>query len=40
MFMLSNPHFRAGHWLKIHPFRDEAVKAHFKEGYLKAGIPE
>ena len=40
MFMLSNPHFKAGHWLRIHPFRDEAVKAHFREGYLKAGLPE
>ena len=40
MFMLSNPHFTIGHWLGTHPFRDEAVKAQFSEGYLKAGLPQ
>jgi TolB-like protein len=40
MFMLSNPHFTAGNWLRFHPFRDEAMKRHFREGYLMAGLPE
>ena len=40
MFMLSNPHFTTGHWLRVHPFRDEALRLHFREGYLKAGLPE
>lgn len=40
MFMLSNPHFTVSHWIRSMPLRDEAVKAHFSEGYLKAGLPE
>lgn len=40
MFMLSNPHFTTSHWLRTQPLRDEGVKAHFREGYLKAGLPE
>jgi TolB-like protein/class 3 adenylate cyclase/Tfp pilus assembly protein PilF len=40
MFMLSNPHFTTNHWLRTQPLRDEGVKAHFREGYLKAGLPE
>jgi tetratricopeptide (TPR) repeat protein len=40
MFMLSNPHFTIGHWASTQPFRDEAMRAHFIDGYLKAGLPE
>lgn len=40
MFMLSNPHFTIGHWVRTMPLRDDAVEAHFREGYRKAGLPE
>jgi tetratricopeptide (TPR) repeat protein len=40
MFLLSNPHFTIGHWASTQPFRDEATRAHFVEGYRKAGLPE
>jgi TolB-like protein len=40
MFMVSNPHFTISHWASTQPFRDEATRAHFIDGYLKAGLPE
>lgn len=40
MFMVSNPHFTISHWASTQPFRDEAMRAHFIDGYLKAGLPE
>jgi TolB-like protein len=40
MFMVSNPHFTISHWASTQPFRDEAMRAHFVDGYLKAGLPE
>jgi hypothetical protein len=40
MFMLSNPHFRVQHWVDMAPARDEAVRRHLAEGYLKAGLPD
>jgi TolB-like protein/cytochrome c-type biogenesis protein CcmH/NrfG len=39
-FMLKNPHFTVSYWASAHPFRDEAARQHFVEGYLKAGLPE
>jgi hypothetical protein len=39
LFMASNPHFTIGKWIATQPFRDDAVRAHFIEGYSKAGLP-
>jgi hypothetical protein len=39
-FMRSNPRFAVSYWAKTQPFRDEAARQHFVEGYLKAGLPE
>jgi hypothetical protein len=39
-FMLANPHFSVSYWSSTQPFRDEAARQHFVEGYLKAGLPE
>jgi tetratricopeptide (TPR) repeat protein len=40
LFMVSNPHFTIGYWAATQPFRDEAIREHFVEGYRKAGLPE
>lgn len=39
LFMASNPHFTIGKWIATQPFRDEAIRALFIEGYGKAGLP-
>ena len=38
--MMSNPHFRISYWAETQPFRDEALRAHFVDGYRKAGLPD
>jgi TolB-like protein/Tfp pilus assembly protein PilF len=40
LFLVSNPHFSISRWVSAHPFRDDAVAAHFIEGYRKAGLPD
>ncbi|WP_114189308.1 adenylate/guanylate cyclase domain-containing protein [Microvirga aerophila] len=40
LFMVSNPHFTIGYWAATQPFRDEAIREHFVDGYRKAGLPE
>ena len=40
MFMTSNPNFTIRHWASSQPFRDEAVRQLFIDGYRKAGLPE
>lgn len=40
LFMASNPHFTISRWAAAQPFRDDAIRAHFIEGYRKAGLPE
>ena len=40
MFMVNTPHFTIGHWAANQPFRDEATRQHFVEGYRMAGLPE
>jgi len=39
-FMISNPHFTISHWVLTQPFRDEAMREHFVDGFRKAGLPE
>lgn len=38
-FLAEFPHFDAGEWGKTQPFRHDADRQHFIEGYLKAGLP-
>ncbi|HEV8390260.1 MAG TPA: adenylate/guanylate cyclase domain-containing protein [Dongiaceae bacterium] len=40
LFLVTNPHFTISHWADYKGFGDEAVRAHFVEGYRKAGLPE
>jgi TolB-like protein/class 3 adenylate cyclase len=40
LFMASNPLFTTSHWALTQPFRDEAMRRHFVDGYRKAGLPE
>jgi tetratricopeptide (TPR) repeat protein len=40
LFMMSNPHFTIGKWSASQPFRDEAAREHFIDGYRKAGLPD
>lgn len=40
LFMVSNPRFTISHWAAAQPFRDEATRDHFVDGYRKAGLPE
>ena len=40
LFMASNPHFTIGHWAASQPFRDQATRDHFIDGYRKAGLPD
>jgi hypothetical protein len=39
-FLLEFPHFSAQHWGNTQPFRNDADRQHFIDGYLKAGLPE
>jgi hypothetical protein len=38
--MVGNPLFTIGRWAESQPFRDEATRQHFIDGYRKAGLPE
>jgi TolB-like protein len=38
-FISVYPGFTASSWGSVHPFRETADRAHFMEGYLKAGLP-
>jgi tetratricopeptide (TPR) repeat protein len=40
LFMIGNPKFTIGYWVGTQPFRDEAARQHFIEGYREAGLPE
>lgn len=40
LFLAGNPHFSTGHWAATEPFRDEATREHFIDGYRKAGFPD
>ncbi|SDP80997.1 TolB amino-terminal domain-containing protein [Phyllobacterium sp. YR620] len=40
LFLVANPHFTTSRWAATEPFRDDATRAHFVDGYLKAGLPE
>ena len=40
LFLVANPHFSIGHFVASEPFRDEAMRAHFVDGFRKAGFPE
>jgi TolB-like protein/class 3 adenylate cyclase len=39
-FLATHPQFSARHWAQTQPFRREADRQHFIDGYLKAGLPE
>jgi TolB-like protein len=39
-FMFEFPHFSARQWGTTQPFRNDADRQHFIDGYLKAGLPE
>lgn len=40
LFLVGNPHFTIRHWSAQEPFRDAATRAHFVDGFRKAGLPE
>jgi TolB-like protein/class 3 adenylate cyclase/Flp pilus assembly protein TadD len=40
MFMANNQYFTIKNWVEAQPFRDEAARQHFIDGYRKAGLPE
>lgn len=40
LFLVANPGFTIRHWAATEPFRDDAVLAHFVDGFRKAGLPE
>src|SRR5262245_11054301 len=39
-FLLEIPNFSARQWGSTQPFKNDADRQHFIEGYLKAGLPE
>jgi adenylate cyclase len=39
LFLVASPHFKISHWVATQPIRDDTVREHFVEGYLKAGLP-
>jgi adenylate cyclase len=39
-YLLDFPHFSAGQWGRTQPFRNDADRQHFIDGYVKAGLPE
>jgi tetratricopeptide (TPR) repeat protein len=39
-FLMEFPNFSARQWGSAHPFRNDADRQHFIDGYLKAGLPE
>jgi tetratricopeptide (TPR) repeat protein len=40
MFLIGNPHFTTSHWVWTEPFRDDAMRDHFVDGFRKAGLPD
>jgi adenylate cyclase len=38
-FLAANPHFSIRQWASTQPFRHDADRQHFIEGYLTAGLP-
>jgi TolB-like protein len=38
-FLLEYPHFSSKQWGSTQPFRNEADRQHFVDGYVKAGLP-
>jgi tetratricopeptide (TPR) repeat protein len=38
-FLAAHPHFSVDHWINAQPFRREADRQHFIEGYLRANLP-
>ncbi|TPI26595.1 adenylate cyclase [Mesorhizobium sp. B3-2-1] len=40
LFLVGNPHFTTRHWVWTEPFRDDATREHFIEGFHKAGLPD
>src|SRR5262249_44571868 len=39
-FLLEFPNFSAQQWGRTQPFRNDADRQHFIEGYVKAGLPK
>ncbi|WP_085044189.1 adenylate/guanylate cyclase domain-containing protein [Ensifer aridi] len=39
-FLSEFPNFSARQWGRTQPFRDDADRQHFIDGYIKAGLPE
>ncbi|WP_419693242.1 adenylate/guanylate cyclase domain-containing protein [Mesorhizobium muleiense] len=39
-FLAANPHFSIRQWASTQPFRRDADRQHFVDGYLMAGLPE
>jgi TolB-like protein/Tfp pilus assembly protein PilF len=39
-FLATHPRFSAQHWADLQPFRHEADRKHFIDGYIKAGLPK
>ncbi|HEV2509778.1 winged helix-turn-helix domain-containing tetratricopeptide repeat protein [Bosea sp. (in: a-proteobacteria)] len=40
LFLVGNPDFSIRHWAAMEPFRDDALRERFVEGFRKAGLPE
>jgi len=40
MFLIGNPHFTTSYWVWTEPFRDDAMRDHFVDGFRKAGLPD
>jgi hypothetical protein len=40
LYLIGNPSFTIRRWLGTQPFRDDAAREHYIEGYRKAGLPE
>jgi TolB-like protein/Tfp pilus assembly protein PilF len=38
-FLAANPHFSMEYWGRTQPFRHDADREHFIDGYTKAGLP-
>jgi TolB-like protein len=40
LFMVRSPHFTISFWTTTQPIRDDATRAHFVDGFRKAGLPD
>ena len=38
-FLAMDPRFSVRRWSDTQPFRDETMRQHFMDGYIKAGLP-